>query len=460
MTTTLPTACPPYDEGEPPGQPAFERMPPQDVEAEQSVLGGMLLSQHVIGDVVEVVRAEDFYRPAHAAIFDAVLALDGHGEPADPITVAAELAKAGDLARVGGASYLHTLVQVVPTAANAEYYAEIVADRAKLRRLVEAGTRITHLGYAAEGDANDILDAAGAELHAAVQLRRTAATIRVGDRYAGYIDRLEHLEKNGAARGVLTGLDDLDVLTGGLHPGQMIVIAARPSLGKSTLALDLARACAIKQRRTAALFSLEMSEQELLDRITSAEARVSLHHVRSGALTAEDWQRIARIATRVAEAPLYLDVTPNTTVMEIKAKCRRLQQGDGLDLVVIDYLQLLTCGRKVENRQLEVAEMSRSLKLLAKELQVPVVVLSQLNRGPELRSDKKPMLSDLRDSGAVEQDADVVILLHREDAYDKNSPRSGEADLIVAKHRNGATSVITAAALLHYSQFADMAANA
>ncbi|MFI9588282.1 replicative DNA helicase [Streptomyces sp. NPDC052236] len=457
MSTTVPTPAPPFDDGDPGAQRAFERIPPQDLDAEQSVLGGMLLSKDAIDDVVEVLEGEDFYRPAHGIVFNAILKLHGQDEPADPITVAAALTKSGEIGRIGGSPYLHTLVQSVPTAANAYHYAEIVHDRARLRRLVEAGTRITQMAYAADREVDEIADAAGAELHNAVQVREDSATVRVGDRYGDYIDRLEHLQKNGAAKGVPTGMTDLDALTNGLQPGQLIIVAARPAMGKSTLALDFARACAIKHSRPAAIFSLEMGEAELLNRLTSAEARVGLHHLTSGDPTPEDWQRIAKAAPRIADAPLYLDVTANTTVMEIKAKCRRLQQRGGLDLVVVDYLQLMTSGRKTESRQVEVSDMSRQLKLLAKELKIPVVVLSQLNRGPEQRSDKKPVLSDLRESGSIEQDADVVILLHREDAYDKTSVRAGEADLIVAKHRNGPTCTITAAALLHYSMFVDMA---
>ncbi|WP_079153807.1 replicative DNA helicase [Streptomyces malaysiensis] len=457
MDTTVPSPVPPFDDAADDSR-SFQRVPPQDIDAEQSVLGGMLLSKDAIGDVAEILKGRDFYRPAHETVFEAILALYGKGEPADPITVAAELTKCGQIGRVGGPSYLHTLVQQVPTAANAGYYAEIVHDLAALRRLVEAGTRITQMGYAADGEVDEILDAAGAELHNAVQVRDESATVRVGDRYADYIDRLEYLQKYGAAMGVPTGLSDLDNLTNGLHAGQMIVVAARPAIGKSTLALDFARACAIKHGRPAAIFSLEMSEEELTNRLTSAEARVALHHLTSGDPTPTDWQRIAQSAPRITDAPLFLDVTPNTTVMEIKAKCRRLQQRGGLDLVVVDYLQLLSTGRKVENRQVEVSDMSRQLKLLAKELKVPIVVLSQLNRGPEQRADKKPMLSDLRESGSIEQDADMVILLHREDVYEKESPRAGEADLIIAKHRNGPTTTITAAALMHYSMFADMAA--
>ncbi|MEU9396596.1 replicative DNA helicase [Streptomyces sp. NPDC048324] len=460
MSTTVPSPAPPFDDGETEDPRAFQRVPPQDLEAEQAVLGGMLLSKDAIGDVVELLKGHDFYRPAHETIFHAIVGLYGEGEPADPITVAAELTKRGEINKVGGASYLHTLVQMVPTAANAAHYAEIVHDRARLRRLVEAGTRITQMGYDADREVDEIVDAAGAELHNAVQVRDESATVRVGDRLEAHIDRLDDLQKNGVTMGVPTGFTDLDSLTNGFKPGQMIVVAARPAMGKSTLAMDFVRACAIKHQRPAAFFSLEMSEEELMNRLLSAEARVGLHHLNCGTTTAEDWQRIARVAPRIADAPFYLDVTPNTTVMEIKAKCRRLQQRGGLDLVVIDYLQLMSTGRKTESRQVEVADMARQVKLMAKELRIPVVVLSQLNRGPEQRTDKKPVMSDLRESGAIEQDADMVILLHREDAYEKESPRAGEADLIIAKHRGGPTATITTAAVLHFSMFADMAATA
>jgi replicative DNA helicase len=259
---------------------------------------------------------------------------------------------------------------------------------------------------------------------------------------------------------VPTGFTDLDQLTNGLHPGQMVIVAGRPAMGKSTLALDFARTCAIKHGRPAAFFSLEMSRDELRDRVISAQARVGLHHIRSvGVMTDDDWNRVAKMTSRVTAAPLTIDATPGQTLMSIKARCLRLQQRGGLDLVVIDYLQLLQSGssRRVENRQIEVSQMSRNLKLMAKELGVPIVVLCQLNRGPEQRQDKKPVMSDLRESGSLEQDADVVILLHREDAYERESPRAGEADLMVVKHRNGPPATITVAFQGHYSRFVDMA---
>ncbi|MEV7356056.1 replicative DNA helicase [Kitasatospora sp. NPDC091276] len=446
------------DEGQG-GVDGFERVPPQDLAAEQSVLGGMLLSKDAIADVVEVLKPADYYRPAHEMVHGAILDLYARGEPADPITVAGELTKRGELQRVGGASYLHTLVNSVPTAANAEYYAQIVHERAVLRRLVEAGTRIAGMGYAAEGDVDEIVNAAQAEIYAVTEQRTNEDYAPLADIMEGALDEIEAIgSRNGQMSGVPTGFADFDALTNGLHPGQMIVIAARPAMGKSTLALDFARACSIQNKLPSVIFSLEMGRNEIAMRLLSAEARVALHHMRSGNMTDDDWTRVARRMPDVSEAPLFIDDSPNLSMMEIRAKCRRLKQRNDIKLVVIDYLQLMQSGgsRRAENRQQEVSDMSRNLKLLAKELEVPVIALSQLNRGPEQRTDKRPMVSDLRESGSIEQDADMVILLHREDAYEKESPRAGEADLIVAKHRNGPTATITVAFQGHYSRFVDM----
>ncbi|MCW2943806.1 MAG: replicative helicase, partial [Actinoallomurus sp.] len=423
------------------------------------VLGGMLLSQDAIADVVETVTTQDFYRPAHQILYDAILDLYGRGEPADAVTIAAELTKRGEITRVGGAPYLHTLISAVPTAANANYYAKIVRERSILRRLVEVGTRIAQLGYATDGvDADELLDRAQAEVYAIADKRTGEDYVPLSEIMPNDLDEIEAIgSRGGQMVGVPTGFTDLDALTNGLHPGQMVIIAARPAIGKSTLALDLARAAAIKHRLATVVFSLEMGRNEITMRLLSAEARVALHAMRSGSMNDEDWTRLARRMSEVAEAPLFIDDSPNMSMMEIRAKCRRLKQQHDLRMVIIDYLQLMQSGKRVESRQVEVSEFSRSLKLLAKELEVPVIALSQLNRGPEQRTDKKPMVSDLRESGSIEQDADVVILLHREDAYEKESPRAGEADLIVAKHRNGPTATVTVAFQGHYSRFVDMA---
>ncbi|PSL01317.1 replicative DNA helicase [Haloactinopolyspora alba] len=850
------------------------RTPPQDVAAEQSVLGGMLLSKDAVADVVEILRGHDFYRPAHEAIYEAVIDLYGRGEPADAVTVAAQLQKSGEIGRVGGAPYLHTLVSSVPSAANAAFYAEIVRERAILRRLVEAGTRIVQLGYGDDGDADDIVDRAQAEVYAVTERRANEDYLPLSEIMEGALDEIEAIgSRGGQMVGVPTGFADMDALTNGLHPGQMVILAARPAVGKalaldtplptptgwttmgdvqvgdnlfgadgrptrvvaatdvmhgrpcyevefsdgtvivadaehqwatstrasrkaaserrqpryywareavqrvcaiadrseresdrvitaaeaveeagsefahaihgavqtvgsgrraprrvagarrsygwhapvysrrallrelasrvsrpvgaghaadhsgvvttaemartlrcqsgdsrlnhtvrlagavdlpdldlpmppyalgvwlgdghadaarftsddpeipgqdhsrhgtvqavlrtmgvlgnkhipaeylrasiaqrkallaglldtdgyvnsngvvqfavtserlardtleliqslgyraqlttkpvrgrheasstsycitftprdqvfrlrrkadrvrvgegpmsrtvvdvrpvpsvpvrcvqvaahdhlylagrsfvpthnSTLGLDVARAASIKHGLASVIFSLEMSRNEITMRLLSAEAKVPLHHMRSGQMTDDDWNRIARSTGEVSSAPLYIDDSPNMTMMEIRAKCRRLKQRNDLRLIIIDYLQLMSSGKRVESRQQEVSEFSRALKLLAKELDVPVIAMSQLNRGPEQRQDKKPMLSDLRESGSIEQDADMVLLLHREDAYEKESPRAGEADFIVAKHRNGPTATITVAFQGHYSRFVDMA---
>jgi replicative DNA helicase len=733
------------------------RTPPQDLAAEQSVLGGMLLSKDAIADVVEVVRGHDFYRPAHELVFEAILDLYGRGEPADAVTVSAELQKRGELGRVGGAPYLHTLLQSVPTAANAGYYARIVRETAILRRLIEAGTKIVQLGYAGDGDADDIVDAAQAEVYSVTDKRTSEDYLPLSAIMEGALDEIEAIgSRGGEMVGVPTGFADLDELTNGLHPGQMIVVAARPAVGKalaldtplptpdgwttmgevrvgdrlvgadgrpttvvaatevmtgrpcfevefsdgtvlvadaehgwltetvdggapavrttreiattawlehdgearprhrvrttrpvegiaqelahppyalgvalaasstgarpdpgtlaylegvseasvqqlaawldgarippgylraaegqrrellagvldtagtvtprgcvlveglpvpladdlqelvvglgyqcswgravegsvslalcadddlfrvedkrlhhkvarvgrqgddyrvvvdvrpvrsvpvrcvevdnadhlylagrsmvpthnSTLGLDIARAAAIKNNMATCVFSLEMGRNEITMRLLSAEARVPLHHMRTGRLTDDDWTRLARRMGEVSNAPLFIDDSPNMSMMEIRAKCRRLKQRHDLKLVVLDYLQLMTSGKRVESRQQEVSEFSRAIKLLAKELEIPVIAISQLNRGSEQRTDKKPQMSDLRESGSIEQDADMVILLHREEMYERESPRAGEADFIVAKHRNGPTATITVAFQGHYSRFVDMA---
>jgi len=442
--------------------PEYERQPPQDILAEQCVLGGMMLSKDAIADVVEALRPGDFYRPAHQTIYDTVLELYGRGVPVDPVTVADELTRRGELGRLGGAPYLHTLVSSVPTAANAGYYARIVSERAVLRRLIEAGTRIVQLGYGAAsgagGEVDDVVDRAQAAVYDVTERRTSEDYARLEDILQETLNEIEAIgSRGGALVGVPTGFRDLDDLTNGLHPGQMVIVAARPAVGKSTLGLDFARSASIKHGMTSVVFSLEMSRSEITMRLLSAEARVPLQNMRSGTMRDEDWTRLARRMGEVAEAPLFIDDSPNLTMMEIRAKARRLKQRHDLRLVVVDYMQLMSSARRVESRQQEVAEMSRSLKLLAKELGVPVVAISQLNRNPEQRQDKRPQLSDLRESGAIEMDADIVILLHREELYEPESPRAGEGDLIVAKHRNGPTGKITVAFQGHYSRFVDLA---
>ncbi|TXK18935.1 replicative DNA helicase [Homoserinibacter sp. GY 40078] len=435
-----------------------ERTPPHDLLAEQSAIGGMLLSKDAVADVIETVRGVDFYIPKHEVIFDAILTLYSHGEPTDVIAVTDELTKSGTLQRAGGPEYLHTLTGVVPTAANAGYYASIVAEKAVLRRLVEAGTRIVQMGYASEGEVTDLVNNAQAEIYGVAGGADAEDYVPLLQAIEAATEEIEHASgRDGQMVGVPTGFAELDGMTNGLHPGQLILIAARPALGKSTLALDFARAAAIGNGLPTIFFSLEMGRSEIAMRLLSAESSIFLQKLRKGDVRSDDWTLLASTRGRIADAPLYIDDSPNMTLVEIRAKCRRLKQRAGLKLVVIDYLQLMTSGKRVESRQQEVSEFSRALKLLAKELQVPVIALSQLNRGPEQRVDKKPALSDLRESGSLEQDADMVVLLHRESAYEKESSRPGEADLIIAKHRNGPTGTVTVAFQGAFSRFADMA---
>jgi replicative DNA helicase len=386
-----------------------DRTPPQDMVAEQSVLGAMMISKEAIADVAEVVRGTDFYRPSHEMIHDAIIDLYGRGEPADMVTVANELQRRGELQRIGGAPYLHTVTSMVPIAANASYYAEIVREKAILRRLVDAGTRIVQFGYAGEGDVDELVDQAQAEVYQVTDKRSSEDYAPLSEIMGGVLDEIEAIgNREAGLYGVPTGFADLDELTNGLHAGQMIIVAARPAVGKSTLALDLCRAASIHNNLASVFFSLEMTRSEITMRLLSAEAKVPLNHIRNGQLNEDDWTKLARKMGEVSSAPVFIDDSPNMTMMEIRSKARRLKQRHDLRLVVIDYMQLMTSGKKVESRQLEVSEFSRQIKLLAKELEVPIIALSQLNRGPEQRSDKRPMLSDLRESGCLTGDTRLM----------------------------------------------------
>lgn len=439
------------------GSILFDRVPPHDDDAEMAVLGGMLMSSDAVGEVSEIIEVSDFYQPRHQTIFDAIVALFADGQPVDAVLVANQLQKNNELDKVGGVDYLHSLVASVPTAANATYYAEIVHQRAILRNVISAGTKIAQLGYSADGSqAEEIVNLAQSEVYEMGAGRVHQDYEAIGPVAVNALDQINAIQNHLVQQGVMTGFRKIDNLTQGLQPGQMIIVAGRPAMGKSTLGIDFARAAAFKQHLTTVVFSLEMSKIELAQRILSAEEDIPLTALRRAeGLDETAWSKLNNAMGRFNEAPLYIDDSPNMSLMEIRAKCRRLKQTDDLRLVVIDYLQLMTSGKRVESRQQEVSDFSRALKLLAKELEVPVVALSQLNRGPEMRGDKKPMLSDLRESGSIEQDADVVFLVHRPDFYNKED-RPGEADIILAKHRNGPTDTIGLAFLGAYSKFKDM----
>ncbi|MCG0284012.1 replicative DNA helicase [Streptomyces sp. PSAA01] len=436
--------------------------PPSDVHAEKGVLRAMLRSSEAIADIVELLHSHDFYRPAHELIYNTILDLYARGDEADPITVAAQLSKEEQLEKAGGSGYLQAMASGPARATSWLKDAERVQAMAVLRRTKEAAAHIENL--AAEGTAESadrIADAAQAEIFAATARRRHGIppAFSLGETLEGTLDVLEAVgSRNGQLTGVPTGFTDLDSLTGGLHPGQLVVIAARPAMGKSTLALDFLRSASIKNNLPGALFTRESGRTEVSMRLLAAEARVALHHMRSGVMNDDGWTRLARRMPDVSGAPFYIQDSAYATFTDLRAQCRRLCSQRDLRLIVVDALHLLTYGtRPFASRYEEISEISRCLKLLAMELEVPVVAVSVLNRGPEQRTDKKPQISDLRDSGALEDNADVVILVHREDAYEKDSPRAGEADLIVAKHRHGPTATITVAFQGHYGCFVDMA---
>ncbi|WP_312587875.1 replicative DNA helicase [Corynebacterium dentalis] len=437
------------------------RQMPQNVEAEQGVLGGMMLNKEAIADVVEKLTTDDFYRPAHATIFNTVLRLYGEGKEIDPVIVAGRLDRDGQLDSVGGVTYLHSIISRTPTSANVGFYASLVAEKATLRRLVQAGTKIVQLGYSGiEGaEVATVVDNAQQEMF---KMTNTAAAEDYQIFSELLDDTMQEIEEKeaegGLAQGVPTGFVDLDDMTNGLHGGQMIIVAARPGVGKSTLALDFMRSASIKHKKTSALFSLEMSKSEVMMRIFSAEAEVHLSAMRGGKMDEDDWKRLTLRLGEIDQAPIFIDDSPNLTMMEIRAKARRLKQQHNLSLVVVDYLQLMSSGQRVESRQQEVSEFSRQLKLLAKEVDVPVIAISQLNRGVESRGDDAlPRVSDLRESGSLEQDADMVMLINRPDSSNRDHERAGEADIILAKHRGGPIGTVTVAHQLQYSKFSDMA---
>lgn len=442
------------DETEPP-------QPPSDLNAEKNVLRAMLLSSDAIADIVEVLHGHDFYRPAHELIYTTILDLYAQGQAPDPISVGAELRARKQLAKAGGTEYLHTLASRSGRGKAWLKDAERVQATAVLRRTKVAAVHIENL--VAEGTADNadrIADAVQTEIFAATARGRHGLppAYSLAEVLEGTLDEIEAVGSTGQIAGVPTGFTDLDTLTGGLQPGQLIVVAGRPAMGKSTLAMDFLRAASLKSGLPSALFTLEAGRHEVSMRLLAAEARVALHRMRSGTMTDDDWTRLAKRMPDVSAAPLYIQDGAYATLTDLRAHCRRLRSQRDIRLIVVDALNLISYGtRPFASRYEEISEISRCLKLLAKELEIPIVAISQLNRSPEQRPDRKPQVNDLRDSGALEDNADLIILIHREDAYEKDSPRAGEADLIVAKHRHGPTATITVAYQGHYSRFVDMA---
>ncbi len=436
----------------------FDRVPPHSLEAEVSVLGACLLSRNAAIEVSEFLQAEDFYRSAHRTVYEAVQELMARSEPIDPVTLLDLLAATGRLAEVGGAQAIHDLVSATPTAANAVHYGRIVRDRALLRRLIQAGTDIVKLGYDPTDDPIATVSEAESIMFGVADSGTTGEATALKDLLAESFRTIEELsEKGDDVTGLPTGFRDLDRLTAGFQPQNLIILAARPAMGKSSLSLSIAQYVTAELQEPVAIFSLEMSKQEIVQRLLSSEAMIDSSRLKTGRLEDHDWRKLGEALGKLAEAPLFIDDTPSINMMEISSKCRRLKQRYGLRMIIVDYLQLMTSHRRVDNRQEEVSQISRGLKMLAKELNVPVIALSQLNRSPEARTDKRPMLADLRESGAVEQDADIVGFIYRDEVYNEDSPDRGIAELIISKHRNGGTGVVKLAFLGHVTKFANLA---
>jgi replicative DNA helicase len=433
------------------------RIPPQNIEAEQSVLGASLLDKEVLSTITEIIDVSDFYREDHKEIFEAIMDLYERGEPIDLITVSEQLKIRGSIDVVGGLEYLTNLVNAVPTTANAKHYAKIVEEKSILRRLIKTSSEIINMGYDETEEVEYILDRAEKGIFDISQKRNSQGFVQIKDVLIETFDRLEELYNNkGNVTGIPTGFVDLDHKTAGLHNSDLVLIAARPAMGKTSFVLNIAQYAAIHSQVPVAIFSLEMSKEQLVNRMLCCEAMVDAQKMRTGQLEDSDWQKIAKALGPISDAPIYIDDTPGVTSAEIRAKCRRLKLEKDLGLVIIDYLQLMQGRGRSESRQQEISEISRSLKILAKEINVPVIALSQLSRAPEMRSDHRPILSDLRESGAIEQDADIVMFLYRDDYYNPETEKKNVAEVIVAKHRSGSTGTVELAWLGQYTKFANL----
>ena len=442
---------------------AAERTLPHNLEAERSVLGAILVHNDAINSALQVISERDFFRDAHRRIFEKMIALNERGQAIDFVTLKEELARGGDLDQVGGPAYVASLADGVPRATNVEYYSRIVKEKSTLRNLIFAANKILTTAYEADQDADLILDGAESAIFAVAEDRVKAGFVPMRDLVKELYPKIEELaEQKRLVTGVETGFYDLDQMTRGLQGGDLIIVAARPSMGKTSLVLNISQHVALLPNHSVGFFSLEMSKESLFIRLLTSVAQIDSHRLMSGALGSKDYGRISHALESLSAMQLFIDDTASIGVLEMRAKARRLQAEHGLNLIVIDYIQLMSGRGRFENRTLELASISRSLKGLAKELNVPIVVLSQLSRAPESRSDHRPQLSDLRESGALEQDADLVAMIYRDDVYNKdpNSPDAGTAELIIAKQRNGPTGVVRLAFLREQTRFANLAQGA
>ena len=434
------------------------KVPPHDIEAEQAILGCMLTDRDSVIAAIEVLKEDAFYREDNKAIYAAILSLYSKNEPIDIITVKAELIETGNFERVGGLEYLASLPERVPTTANVDKYIKIVDEKAMLRNLISSANELVALGYDETEDVDRIMDMAEKKIFDLAQKKNTKGYSALKDVLVETFAKLEELyNQKGQLSGTPTGFTDYDLKTSGLHDSDLIIVAARPAMGKSAFAINIATNVAVQAKKGVAIFNLEMSKEQVGNRILCCEALVDSNKVRTGQLEDDDWVKLASTLTRLSEAPIYIDDTAGISIMEIRAKCRKLKIEKDIGLVVIDYLQLIQgSGKKNASREQEISEISRSLKILAKELQIPVIALSQLSRSVEKRDDKRPMLSDLRESGAIEQDADQVIFLYRDDYYNEGSEKKNVAEVILAKHRGGSTGTIDLAWLPSYTKFANL----
>lgn len=438
----------------------FNKTPPNNTEAEAAILSAILLSNELLYDIVDLLEPEHFYRIAHQKIFAAIRTLFSKGEAADLVTVANYLEETGHLESVGGATAISRIVDTIPLAPNTVEYAKIIRSKAFLRSLIERAMKIIAKCYADGGDVDAVMDFAQALIFEVAENRGVKSFAPLQKLIHGNISVIEHLQgQQQEITGIATGFRHLDRLTAGLQNSDLIILAARPSMGKTAFALNIARNAAVEGKKTVGIFSLEMSKEQLSMRLLTSEARVESSKVRGGTLTPEEWNRINTAADILHEAPIFIDDSPDVSPMDIRAKARRLKMEKGLDLLVIDYLQLMHASSRNDRRDLEIAEISRSLKALAKELDIPILALSQLNRMLEQRQKKQPMLSDLRESGALEQDADIVMFIYRDEVYNKeeDNPNRGKAEIILAKHRNGSTGIVGLAFLGAYTRFEDLA---
>jgi len=436
-------------------------VPPQNLEAEESVLGAMLLSPTAVGTVSEILDASDFYRESHAKVFRAALGLWAKGEPVDAITLANELDERGELEGIGGQGRVAELAALVPSTANVEHYARIIKEMATLRGLVRVGQEITRLGQDRPGEVVDLVDRAEQIVFELGQQRVTSDFSHIEVLLKESFERITQLYEAGVdVTGVPSGFRELDHLTSGFQPGNLVILAARPSMGKSALGLCMAANLAVRHEIPVALFTLEMSKSEVTQRMMCSEAKVESQRLRSGRLAPDDWPRLTAACDRLMKAPIYVDDAGSTTIMEVRSKARRLKSREpSLGLVIVDYLQLMTSGSTVENRVQEVSQISRALKVLARDLEVPILAMSQLSRAVESRQDKRPLLSDLRESGSLEQDSDLVFFVYRDEYYmGDESEQQGIAEVILSKHRNGPTGTVKLSFLRRYAKFADLAA--